>query len=165
MKENAKYTKCARARSRALVDQIWPARLIGLVPLTNFDVDIFSEKWILSELELSTKSVLSTANFVENILSTKNLSSNRGHHWICRKHNESVAFCLSSPPPRFGRPYRKVKIWKLICSFLEISLGHPPCQKPWRLLSGTSKVILDSMMTLWRHMGDGAHCLLEGGRK
>ena len=51
---------------------------------------------------------------------------------------------------------RQVEIWKLICSFLGISLGHPQCQKPLRLLSGTSSVLLDFMMTLWRHIGDGA---------
>ena len=51
---------------------------------------------------------------------------------------------------------RQAEIWKLICSFLDVSLRHPPCQKPSRLLSGTSSVLLDSMMTLWRHIGDGA---------
>ena len=51
---------------------------------------------------------------------------------------------------------RKVEIWNLICSFLGVSLRHPPSQKPPRLLSGTSSVLLDFMMTLWRHIGDGA---------
>ena len=51
---------------------------------------------------------------------------------------------------------RKVETWKLICSFLDVSLENPPYQKPPRLLSGTSSVLLDSMMTLWRHIGDGA---------
>ena len=44
----------------------------------------------------------------------------------------------------------------MICSFLDLSLGHPLCQKQQRLLSGTSSVLLDSMMMLWRHIGDGA---------
>ena len=52
-----------------------------------------------------------------------------------------------------GALLRVVEIWKLICSFLDVSLRHSPCQK---LLSGTSSVLLDSMKTLWRHMGDGA---------
>ena len=51
---------------------------------------------------------------------------------------------------------RQVEIWKLIFSFPDVSLRHPPFQKPSRLLSGTSSVLLDSMMTLWRHLGDGA---------
>ena len=51
---------------------------------------------------------------------------------------------------------RQAEIWKLICSFLDVSLRHPPCQKPPRLLSGTSSVLLDSMMMLWRHIGYGA---------
>ena len=38
-----------------LVDIIWLARWIGLVLQTNFDVNVFSEKWILLKLELSTK--------------------------------------------------------------------------------------------------------------
>jgi hypothetical protein len=33
----------------------------------------------------------------------------------------------------------------LIRSFLDVSLGHPLCQKPPRLLSGTSSVLLDSL--------------------
>ena len=44
----------------------------------------------------------------------------------------------------------------LICRFLDVSLRPPPCEKPPRLLSGASSVLLDSMMTLWRHIGDGA---------
>ena len=55
-----------------------------------------------------------------------------------------------------GRLSGRVETWKLICSFLDVSLGHPPCQTPPRLLSGTSSILLDSMMTLWRHIGDGA---------
>ena len=51
---------------------------------------------------------------------------------------------------------RKVETWKLICSFLDVSLRHPPSQKPLRLLSGTSSVLLDFMMKLWRHIGDDA---------
>ena len=39
----------------------------------------------------------------------------------------------------------KVEMWKLIHSFLDVSLGHPLCQKPPRLLSGTSSVLLDSL--------------------
>ena len=49
-----------------------------------------------------------------------------------------------------------VEIWKLICSLLDVSLGHPPCQKPQRLLSGTTSVLLDSRRMLWRHIGDEA---------
>ena len=48
---------------------------------------------------------------------------------------------------------RRAETWKLICSFLEVSLRHPPCQKPPRLLSGASTVLLDSKddtwMTVW----------------
>ena len=51
---------------------------------------------------------------------------------------------------------KKVEILKLICSFLNVSFGNPSCQKPPRVLSGTSSVLLDSMMTLWRHIGDGS---------
>ena len=58
--------------------------------------------------------------------------------------------------PGVGPLSKRVETWKLICSFLDVSLGHPPSQKPPRLLSGTSSVLLDSMMTLWRHIGDGA---------
>ena len=50
---------------------------------------------------------------------------------------------------------RRVRTWKFICSFLDV--GHPPCQKPPRLISGTSSILLDFKMTLWRHIGDGAH--------
>jgi hypothetical protein len=32
----------------------------------------------------------------------------------------------------------------LICSFLDVSLGHPLCQKPPRLISGTTSILLDS---------------------
>ena len=50
----------------------------------------------------------------------------------------------------------RVEIWKFIGSFLDVYLGHPPCQKPPRLLSGTTSVLLDSMRIIWRHIGDGA---------
>ena len=39
----------------------------------------------------------------------------------------------------------RIEIWKFICSFLDVSLGHPLCSKPPRLLSGTSSVLLDSL--------------------
>jgi hypothetical protein len=49
---------------------------------------------------------------------------------------------------------RQIEIWKLICSFLDVFVWHPLCQKPLRLLWGTPSVLLDSMMTLlethWR---------------
>ena len=44
-----------------------------------------------------------------------------------------------------GRVSRKVDIWKLIRSFLDVSLGHPLCPTPPRLRSGTSSVLLDSL--------------------
>jgi hypothetical protein len=34
---------------------------------------------------------------------------------------------------------------KLIRSFLDVPLGHPVCQKPPRLLSGTSSILLVSL--------------------
>ena len=56
--------------------------------------------------------------------------------------------------PGVGLISRKEDIWKLICRLLDISLGHPLCQKPLRLNSGTTSVLSDSMddtwMTLWR---------------
>ena len=51
---------------------------------------------------------------------------------------------------------RQAEIWKLIYSFLNVSLGYQLCQKPPKLLSGTTSILQDSMMTLWRHLGDGA---------
>ena len=50
---------------------------------------------------------------------------------------------------------RKVGIRKLICSFLDVSLGHPLCQKPVRLLSGTTSVLLDSMDDTLENPGVG----------
>ena len=47
--------------------------------------------------------------------------------------------------PRVRPLPRKVEIWKLIHSFLDVSLGHPLCQKPPRFLSGTTSVLLDSL--------------------
>jgi hypothetical protein len=42
----------------------------------------------------------------------------------------------------------------LICSFLDVSLRHPLCQKLSKILSGTTSVLLDSkddtLMMLWR---------------
>ena len=52
-----------------------------------------------------------------------------------------------------GALLRQVEIWKLICSFLEVSLRHPPCQKPPRLLSGTSSVLKDSKDDTWPGVG------------
>ena len=72
--------------------------------------------------------------------------------WVCL----CVTFCLSPSPPGAGALSRMVDIWKLICSFFDVSLGHPLCQKPPRHLSGTTSVLLDSMVTLWTHIGDGA---------
>ena len=40
---------------------------------------------------------------------------------------------------------RRVEMWKLVCSFLYVSQGHPLCQQPPRLLSGTSSVLLDPL--------------------
>ena len=40
-----------------------------------------------------------------------------------------------------GRLSWMVESWKLICSFLDVSLGHLLCQKPPRLLSGTTSVL------------------------
>ena len=51
--------------------------------------------------------------------------------------------------PGVGPLSRRVETWKLICSFLDVSLGHPPSQKPTILLLGTSSF-------LWRHIWDGA---------
>jgi len=58
--------------------------------------------------------------------------------------------------PGVGRLSRRVETWKLICSFLDVYFRHPQSQRPPRLLSGTSSILLDSMMTLWRHIWDGA---------
>ena len=44
--------------------------------------------------------------------------------------------------------------WKLICSLLDASVGHPVCQKAPRILLGSNSFLLDSRMTLWRHIGD-----------
>ena len=61
-----------------LVDIIWLARWIGPFLQTNFDVNVFSEKWILLKLELSTKIfalIGISAKFVGNTLSTKTVLS------------------------------------------------------------------------------------------
>ena len=55
-----------------------------------------------------------------------------------------------------GTLSRRKETWKLICSCLDVSFGHPPCQNRLRLLSGTPSVLLDSMMTIWRHIGQEA---------
>ena len=47
--------------------------------------------------------------------------------------------------PGVGQLSMKVEIWKLICSFIDIYKRHPLYQKPPRLLSGTSSVLLDSL--------------------
>jgi hypothetical protein len=39
----------------------------------------------------------------------------------------------------------KVEIWKLIHTFLDVYYVYSLCQKPPRLLSGTSSVLLDSL--------------------
>ena len=45
---------------------------------------------------------------------------------------------------RSGEP-KKVEIWKLKQTFLDVYHGYPLCQKPPRLLSGTTWVLLDSL--------------------
>ena len=45
---------------------------------------------------------------------------------------------------------RKVEIVKLIQTFRDVYYGYPLCQKSPRLLPGTTSVILDPLMTLWR---------------
>ena len=51
---------------------------------------------------------------------------------------------------------RQVESSKSIHSFLDVYKEPPICQIPPRLLSGTSSILLDSKMTVWRHIGDGA---------
>ena len=51
---------------------------------------------------------------------------------------------------------RMVETWNLIYSFIDVLFVHPPCQKQPRLLSGTTSVLLDSTMMIWRHIGNGA---------
>ena len=58
--------------------------------------------------------------------------------------------------PQVGPLFRRKDIWILISSFLDVYLGHPVCQTPPRDLSGNNIVLLDSMMTLRRHIGEGA---------
>ena len=48
---------------------------------------------------------------------------------------------------------RKVEIWKLVYSFLDVFLEHPVCQIPQSLLSETSSVLLDSKDETWRKLG------------
>jgi hypothetical protein len=40
---------------------------------------------------------------------------------------------------------RKVQIWKLKHTFINVYYGYSLCQKPLRLLSGTFRVLLDSL--------------------
>ena len=51
---------------------------------------------------------------------------------------------------------REVKLSKGELKETHVSLGHPPCHKAPRLLSGTTRVLLDPTMTLWGDIGDGA---------
>jgi hypothetical protein len=46
--------------------------------------------------------------------------------------------------PRVRPLSRKVEIGKLIDDFLGVNYGYLSCQKPSRLLSGTTSVLLDS---------------------
>ena len=52
--------------------------------------------------------------------------------------------------PGVGALSRFVEIWKWICSFLHITLGHPLCQQQQKILLGTTGVLLESMTMLWR---------------
>ena len=91
------------------------------------------------------------------ILDTSSMSKTtktplRNHQRPFRLHGWHFDDVLENPG--VGPLSRWEDIWKLICSFLNVSLRHLSCQKPPRLLSGTTRVLLDSMedtlMTLWR---------------
>ena len=112
-------------------------------------------------INLNHSKIVPRASFCSLLWSSLNICpvsphSLHGRHGPEKRSNAQLLFIQGLLWSYSIQLPRKVEIWKSICSFLDLFLGHPLCQKPPRLLSGTTSVLLDSMMMLWRHLEDGA---------